>query len=253
MKVVIVEDEIAASDNLQHLLNEIHPDIEVLTVLDSVRSSIAYFSNPNDAELVFMDIHLADGISFEIFEQVKVNVPVIFTTAYDQYAIKAFKVNSVDYLLKPIEEEELATAIGKFKSSNLATPKPNIELDGLLELLNTKKKTYKSTYLVHHRDELLPIKTDNFAYFYIDTGIVKGVTITNKTYIIDDKLEDIENELDPSKFHRFNRQFIISKSAIANVKFYFNGKLVVNVNPPTQDKIVVSKAKATEIKNWINS
>ncbi|WP_353780006.1 LytTR family transcriptional regulator DNA-binding domain-containing protein [Winogradskyella sp. 3972H.M.0a.05] len=253
MKVVIVEDEITASENLKYLLDSIDSNIEVLTVLDSVRASIEYFSKPIEAELVFMDIHLADGISFEIFDKVRIDAPIIFTTAYDQYAIKAFKVNSVDYILKPIEEEELGNAIDKFKNMTPTKAKGNVEIDSLIELLNANKKTYKSTYLVHHRDELLPVKSDDFAYFYIDTSIVKGVTNTNKTYIIDKKLEDIESELDPAKFHRFNRQFIINKNAIANVKFYFNGKLVINVNPPFEDRIVVSKAKATEIKNWINS
>ena len=252
MKVVIVEDEIAASDNLIHLLNTIDSNIEVLKVLDSVKSSIKYFSEEHEADLIFMDIHLADGISFEIFDAVTLNAPIIFTTAYDQYAIKAFKVNSVDYLLKPIDEDELSNAIQKFKSES-TKDQSNTQIDGLLELLQNKSKSYKKTYLVHHRDELLPIKTDDIAYFYIETGIVKGVTSTNKSYIIDKKLEDIENELNPENFHRINRQFIINKEAIANVKVYFNGKLVINVNPPFSDRIVISKAKASEVKNWINS
>lgn len=252
MKVVIVEDEIAASDNLIHLINSIDPSIEVLKVLDSVKASIEYFSNTNDADLIFMDIHLADGISFEIFEAITPAAPIIFTTAYDQYAIKAFKVNSIDYLLKPIDEEELENAIQKFKNES-SKDKSNTQIDGLLELLQNKSKSYKKTYLVHHRDELLPIKTDDIAYFYIENSIVKGVTNTNKSYVIDKKLEDIENELNPNHFHRVNRQFIINKEAIANVKFYFNGKLVINIKPAFTDRIVISKAKASEVKNWINS
>ncbi|MEC3906792.1 LytTR family DNA-binding domain-containing protein [Tamlana sp. 2201CG12-4] len=252
MKVVIVEDEIAASENLTYLINTIDPNIEILTVLDSVKSSVDYFSKGTEADLIFMDIHLADGISFEIFEQVSLSTPVIFTTAYDQYAIKAFKVNSIDYLLKPINEEELEEAINKFKSQSKSEQPVDNQIEGLMQLLQTKNKAYKTTYLVHHRDELLPIKTEDIAYFYIETGIVKGVTFTNKSYIIDKKLEDIESELNPELFYRINRQFIINRNAVANIKFYFNGKLIVNVNPPFSERIVVSKAKASDVKNWMN-
>lgn len=253
MKVVIVEDELAASENLAYLINNIDSNIEILTVLDSVKSSVEYFSNGTEAELVFMDIHLADGISFEIFDQISLDIPVIFTTAYDQYAIKAFKVNSVDYLLKPINEEELSEAIGKFKSKlNLGQSNTN-QLEGLMQLLSSQNKSYKSTYLVHHRDELLPVKTEDLAYFYIDTGVVKGVTFFNKTYNIEKKLEDIEHELNPEIFHRINRQFIVNRGAVANVKFYFNGKLILNTNPPFSERIVISKAKASEVKQWLNS
>lgn len=253
MKVVIVEDEIAASENLAYLINGIDPSIEILTVLDSVKSSVDYFSKESEAELVFMDIHLADGISFEIFDQVALKIPVIFTTAYDQYAVKAFKVNSIDYLLKPINEEELSDAINKFKSKSKNNEPSSNQLEGLMQLLQTKNKSYKTTYLVHQRDELLPIKTDDIAYFYIETGIVKGTTFANKSYIIDKKIEDIESELNPELFHRINRQFVINRNAITNIKFYFNGKLIINVNPPFSERVVASKAKASEIKNWMNS
>lgn len=253
MKVVIVEDEIAASENLAYLINAIDSNIEILTVLDSVKSSVDYFSKGTEAELVFMDIHLADGISFEIFDQVTLDIPVIFTTAYDQYAIKAFKVNSIDYLLKPINEEELSESIDKFKSKLNEGQSSNNQLEGLMQLLSIKNKSYKTTYLVHHRDELLPVKTEDLAYFYIDTGVVKGVTFTNKSYSIDKKLEDIERELNPELFHRINRQFIVNRSAVANVKFYFNGKLILNVNPSFSERIVISKAKASEVKQWLNS
>ncbi|WP_298530749.1 LytTR family DNA-binding domain-containing protein [uncultured Algibacter sp.] len=252
MKVVIVEDEIPAGENLTYLIRSVDPDIEILGVLDSVKSSVAYFSEETEADLIFMDIHLADGISFEIFDQVALKTPVVFTTAYDQYAIKAFKVNSVDYLLKPINEEELAEAINKFKTRSVKSSANNNQLEGIMQLIQTKTKSYKTTYLVHHRDELLPIKADDIAYFYIETGIVKALTFTNKSYVIDKKLEDIESELNPELFHRINRQFIVNRNAVTNIKFYFNGKLIMNVNPPSSERIVISKAKASEVKNWMN-
>ncbi|OUS00447.1 hypothetical protein A9Q86_10775 [Flavobacteriales bacterium 33_180_T64] len=253
MKVVIVEDEIAASENLAYLLNSIDPEIEVIKVLDSVKSAIAYFTEAYGASLIFMDIHLADGIAFEIFKQIDIKTPIIFTTAYDQYAIQAFKVNSIDYILKPISKEELSEAIDKFKTSYKTTKKATNDIDSLLEMLQTKTTNYKSTYLVQKRDELLPIKITDIAYFYIDIGIVKATTFDNQTYIINKKLEDIELELNPSNFHRVNRQFILNREAIVNMKFYFNSKLIININPPYEDRIIVSKAKSNEVKNWINS
>ncbi|TGV03528.1 LytR/AlgR family response regulator transcription factor [Flavivirga rizhaonensis] len=253
MKVIIVEDELAASEQLTYLINNIDPSIEILTVLDSVKSAIDYFSNPTEAVLVFMDIHLADGISFEIFEQVTINIPIIFTTAYDQYAIKAFKVNSIDYLLKPINEEELSSSIKKFKTkANIDTTSYD-NIQQLVQLMKSKSQVFRTTFLVHQRDELIPVKVEDIAYFYIESSIIKAVTLKNQTYILDKKLEDIENELDPFKFHRVNRQVIVNKNAINNIKFYFNGKLILNVNPPFKERIVISKAKSSEIKEWINS
>lgn len=253
MKVLIIEDEPAASEDLTYLLRSIDPNIEVVAVLDSVKASIAFFSKPHVAELVFMDIHLADGISFEIFEQARIDIPVVFTTAYNQYALKAFKFNSIDYLLKPIDKEELADALQQFKVQNKGKGIDDRQVKGLLDLIGTKRKKYKTTFLVPHRDELIPLKTENIAYFRIDTGVVKAITNENTSFAIEDKLEDIEEELDDSLFYRANRQFIIGKDAVVNLKTYFNGKLIVVVNPVCDERIVVSKAKAAEFKDWLGS
>ncbi len=253
MKVVIVEDEITASDNLRYLLSAIDPAIEVVTVLDTVKSCIDYFSKPTDAVLVFMDIHLGDGLSFEIFDHVDLGVPIIFTTAYDEYALKAFTVNSIDYILKPVHQDELARALEKFRSLTRTQSPSKTNLADVLRLFRGQQKTYKSNYLISHRDELIPIKTEDIAYFYIDTGIVKVVTLQNKVFSMDKKLEDLEQELNPNLFDRANRQFIINRNAIAKIKHYFGGKLIVNVNPPTAERIVVSKAKATQFKSWVGS
>lgn len=252
MRVIIIEDEVTASDNLAYLLKKIDTSIEVVKVLDSVKSAIMYFSETVDVTLVFMDIHLADGISFEIFDKASIDAPIIFTTAYDQYAIKAFKVNSVDYLLKPIDQEELAAAITKFKNQTQTSNKVSNQINDVVQFLQNSSKSYKNMYLVHHKDELLPLSTDDISYFFIDTGMVKAITTENKGYIIDKKLEDIEEELDPEKFFRANRQFIIQKKAIVKIKYYFNGKLIININPVSKERIVVSKAKATNFKNWLS-
>jgi len=254
MKVIIVEDEVLASENLIYLLKNIDPNIEVLKVLDSVKSSINFFSKPNEADLIFMDIHLADGLSFEIFDKVTVKTPLIFTTAYDQYAIKAFKVNSVDYLLKPLNEEELGDAIIKFNSIIKTEPTiNNSQIESVLQLLNSNNKIFKSTYLVQSKDELIPLKVTDIAYFYIELGIIKAITLDNKSFIINEKLETIIEEIDTSKFYRVNRQFVVNREAVLKIKFYFNGKLVLKTNPPFKERIIVSKAKATEFKNWMNN
>jgi len=253
MRVLIIEDEISASENLAYLLGNLDETIEVVDVLDSVKASVSYFGQPRDIDLVFSDIHLADGLSFEIFDQVKIDSPIIFTTAYDQYTLKAFKLNSIDYLLKPIDEEELSASLEQFKKQIKNKGLVDDQVTGLLNLIKTQSKTYKSTFLVSHRDQLIPLSTDQLAYCYIDTGVVKAKTKDNQTYILDKKLEDLENELDPDIFCRVNRQFIICKNAISNIKYYFGGKLIVNVLPSFEERIIISKAKATEFKKWMDS
>ncbi|MDG1804956.1 LytTR family DNA-binding domain-containing protein [Flavicella sp.] len=254
MKVVIVEDEIAASDNLTYILKSINSEIEVLNVIDSVADAIDYFSNPTEAVLVFMDIHLADGISFEIFEKVKIEIPIIFTTAYDQYAIQAFKVNSLDYLLKPVSEEDMEGALQKYEKASANSVAIEDQLKGVMSLLQAStNNNYKLSYLIQKRDELIPIKVADIAYFFIDMGIVKAVTFEKQEYTLNKKLETIEEELDPTNFTRVNRQYILNKQSIDKLKFHFNGKLIVDVHPKTEERIIVSKLKASEIKAWLNS
>lgn len=253
MKVIIVEDELAASDNLSYLLTKIDPDIEVIQILDTVKATVDFFSKPHDGVLVFMDIHLADGISFEIFDQVNINIPIIFTTAYDQYALKAFKVNSIDYLLKPIDKEELSDALDRFNALNQQKGIDDVQIQSLLHLIQTKPANFKQTFLVGVGDQLLPVKTADIAYFFIDTGVVKAVTVQNRSYVLDIKLEDVEEALDPSVFYRANRQFIVRREAITAIKFHFNSKLLVDVHPVCSERIVVSKAKASDFKSWVGS
>lgn len=253
MNVVIVEDELAASDNLSYLLKSIDSTIQVIKVLDSVKASVAFFSQPQKAELVFMDIHLADGVSFEIFDQVSINIPVIFTTAYNQYTLKAFKVNSIDYLLKPLDQDELSDALQQFKEQKPDTSIANDQIMGLLDLVKEKERSYKTTFLITHRDQLIPLKTKDIAYFQIDTGVVKATTFDSKSYIIDSKLEELEEELDPNNFYRINRQCILRRDALARIKQYFNGKLIVEVTPVSKEQIIVSKAKAPDFKTWVAS
>ncbi len=251
MNVVIVEDELAASDNLTYLLQSIDNKINVIKVLDSVKASISFFSKPQTAELVFMDIHLADGISFDIFEKVSISIPVIFTTAYNQYTLKAFKVNSIDYLLKPLDLDELSDALLQFKEQKQDNGIADDQIKGLLDLV--KEKNYKTTFLINHRDQLIPVKTQDIAYFIIDTGVVKATAFDSKSYVMDSTLEELEEELDPNNFYRINRQCILRRDALAKIKQYFNGKLIVEVAPVSEERIVVSKAKAADFKTWVAS
>ena len=252
MKVVIVEDEISAAENLIELLKIVAPDAEVVTTLDSLKKSVAYFQQDVPIDLVFMDIHLADGISFEIFDAVDLKIPVIFTTAYDQYALKAFKVNSLDYLLKPIDETELKAAIDQYQQQ--ANPKmEDGALEALRSLFTQAPKKFRTTFLVNQRDGMIPIKTEDIAFFYIEDSIVYATTMKNQKVAIDKKLEEIEEELDPQQFKRVNRQFIVNREALVNIKYYFNGKLIVNTQPPAKERMVVSKARATEFKTWVDN
>jgi len=252
MRVVILEDEKSAAEYLKQLLGEVDPSVEVDTIIDTVSGAVAYFKKERDIELAFFDIHLADGNSFDIFKEVDINTPLIFTTAYDEYALKAFKVNSIDYLLKPIDEDELREAIEKFKSSNRSLRMPKA-FESVLEILGKVSKKYKSTFLVQQRDKLIPIDVADIAYITIDASIVKAVTFEGKSYIIDEKLEEIEAGLNPDQFFRANRQFIIQRRAIANLTIYFNGKLILNIDPKPEERIIISKAKAPQLKDWINS
>ena len=253
MKVVIVEDERAASENLIYHLRRLEPAIEILETLDSVKSAVAFFSSPNEAELVFMDIHLADGLSFEIFDRVSLKAPVIFTTAYDQYALKAFKVHSIDYLLKPISQQELGDALRQFKTQLHGKADMDKQLERLLGLMDIRKRAYKTTILVSQRDQLVPLKSESIAYLHIETGIVKLVTRDNQLFLLDKTLEEMENELDPDIFCRLNRQCLANREAITNITQYFNGKLIVKLDPPLKERVVVSKAKAREFKEWLGS
>lgn len=252
MNIVIIEDESTAAKNLKYLLKEIEPSIVIKATIETVKEALDFFNKPHHIDLAFFDIHLADGNSFEIFEKTKIHIPIIFTTAYDEYAIKAFKVNSIGYLLKPIDEDELKGALSKYKNSQQITPLTN-QFQQMLQLLNAEKKVYKNVYLIQQRDNLIPLNVDNVAYFVLDAGIVKAVTLDDKSLILDKKMEDLEEELNPSYFFRANRQYIVQRKAIENLQLYFNRKMILNVTPKAPEQIIISKVKAPQLKSWIHN
>ena len=250
MKAVIVEDEIIAAQNLQRLISQINKDIEILTILQSVEDSIEWFSLNPSPDLVFMDIHLSDGASFAIFEKVKIHAPIIFTTAYDEYALKAFEVNSIDYLLKPINSKDLERAINKFSRLNKAQSSNEDVISNMLAMLKKEKEVYKSFYLIPHKDKFIPLSVNDIAYIYSENKAAKMVTFDNRTYFENTSLDEIQRQLNPVKFFRANRQFIISHKAIKDITMWFDSKLSVNLSVDIPEKIIVSRMRASEFKDW---
>lgn len=248
MKAVIIEDESLAAQALQTLVQDIHPETEILTVLQTIEESVEWFESNPMPDLVFMDIHLADGSSFAIFEKTDITCPIIFTTAYDEYALKAFEVNSIDYLLKPINKTDLERALNKYNAFNSKSNKA--ALDGLLAQMGGLKKKYKTCFLIPERDKLIPLATSNIAYFFIDTKMVKAISMDGHNYYLNQTLDEIMAQLDPEQFFRANRQFIISRAAVKDISIWFGNKLAINLTVPVPEKIVVSKAKVGEFKTW---
>jgi len=255
MKIVIIEDEPKIAENLKLILMEIDSSISVIKILSSVKSSIEWLRvNQSSCDLLFMDINLTDGLSFEIFNQIESNTPIIFVTAYDKYALDAFKVNGVDYILKPFDKTKIKQSLKKLKTITQTDSKPlNVEsLQYLLEIVGSKTITNKrKSYLVYSQDKLIPLPVDDICWFNKSNQITYACTSSNKKYIIEDTLDKIQNEVSSLKFYRANRQFIVRKSAIDNIAMYFNGRLIVNISPKPEEKIIISKAKSRDFKNWL--
>ena len=252
MKAVIVEDEIFAAQSLQRLIHEIDASIEILSTLQSIDESVEWFRMHPIPDLVFMDIHLADGSSFSIFEEVNITCPIVFTTAYDEYALKAFEVNSIDYLLKPINRKDLERAINKYKNLMPLSPDNNTELiNKLITSIKEGERCYKSYFLVPKKDKLIPLATVDIAYICVDAKMVKAVGYDNKIYYLDRSLDELSVQLNPADFFRANRQYIIARKAVKDLAIWFSGKMIVNLSIHLPERIVVSKVKVSELKRWM--
>lgn len=252
MKVVIIEDEKLAANHLEKMIVKYDPSVEVLVKLESVEESIEWFSNNADPDLIFLDIHLDDGLSFSIFEKVKVNSPIIFTTAYDEYAIKAFKMKSIDYLLKPILPEELYRAIDKYKEWT-KPEHPVVDMQALLELITRNEPVYKSRFSITVGEKIKSVSMDQVAYFYSTQGITFLVTNDNLHYPIDLSLEQLADQTDPKEFFRINRQFIIRLKSIRNVHVFPKSRLKVDLYPAYDGEVFVSIDKVTRFKAWLDA
>ena len=251
MKALIIEDEVLAAQSLQKLITEVAPDTQIVDVLQSIEESVAWFNENTMPDLVFMDIHLADGSSFAIFEKTQITCPIIFTTAYDEYALKAFEVSSIDYLLKPINRNDLERAMNKYNALVGEKTGNKEAIENLLSQIGLKKN-YKSCFLVPERDKLIPLSTSNIAYIYIDTKTVKTIALDEHVYYMSQTLDEIMSQLNPDDFFRANRQFIVSRKAIKDITVWIGNKLSLNLLVKVPEKIIISKAKVSEFKEWFS-
>jgi two-component system, LytTR family, response regulator LytT len=254
MKVLIIEDESPAAARLQSLLHDVDPAIEVAEVLDSVELAVQHLKVASDYDVIFMDIHLADGRSFAIFDAVEVKIPVVFTTAYDQYAMQAFDVNGIDYLLKPVHKNRLVQALEKLKDieTHFAKNHPAIAIDKLMNYIaQTSEKAYKTRFLVTKGESLLPINIEQVAYFFAQDKFVFLVTDDKQQHILNASLDELAAKLNPKQFFRANRQFIVSLKSVKKVHYYFNYKLKIELTPPCTDEVLVSRARISDFKLWL--
>ena len=249
MKILIIEDEKLSAEHLCNLLRKIDTDIEVLDTFDTIRKSITSFKNGVKADLLFLDIHLADGLSFDIFNEIVVDTPVIFTTAYDEYAIRAFKLNSVDYLLKPIGLDELKNALDKFKKYNRNDY--SVILDNIVHAYHNINKQYKSRFMIKVGETIVSVKTSDVAHFLFEEGIVLLATTTNHLYPVDFTLDQLESLLDPAEFFRINRKAIIHINSIQKTGTYFNSRLKITSTHLQDENSIVSRERVNDFKEWL--
>jgi DNA-binding LytR/AlgR family response regulator len=253
-KLVIIEDEPLAADRLQKQLEKLAIETEVLVVLESVSQATKWFMQNPAPDLVLSDIQLGDGISFQIFEKQLVTCPIIFTTSYDEFAIRAFKVQSIDYLLKPVKQEELERAFHKFQAQQKVALAPWEEFQQKIGLIMNQieptKGQYRERFVVKQADQLIPVSTNEIAYFFTRNDWVCLSTHAGKQHIIDFKLEELGEMVDPKLFFRLNRQFLAAASSIQKAHNHLNGKLKLELHPAPEDEVFVSREKAQGFKSW---
>ncbi|QHT69185.1 response regulator transcription factor [Rhodocytophaga rosea] len=254
MKVLIIEDEAPAARRLQLLLKDVDSSLEIIATTDSIISSVQWLNTNPAPDLIFMDIQLADGLSFEIFSRTTIQAPVIFTTAYDEYSLQAFKANGIDYLLKPVEISALAESIQKLNTlkEQFTRQTERKNLESLLKTLRPEQPTYKSRFLVKIGDRLIFIPSTEIAYFMAEEKIVLIITMDNKKYIADHSLDELEPMMNPKDFFRLNRQFLAHIQSIKNINQYFNGKLKLTLQPSPVQEVLVSRERASTFKRWLD-
>ena len=251
MRTLIIEDEKAALRNLKAAMQEVDTDFDIVGETDSVTDTLEWFASHSMPELVFMDIHLADGSAFGIFEQVDITCPIIFTTAYDEYALQAFRVNSIAYLLKPISSADLQMAIDKLKLLGGAKAEgTKTDFQAVMHALK-REEGYKTHFLVPVKgDRFVPVSVDQISYFYISDGVVKAVLQSSETFIFQQTLDELAELLNPRQFFRANRQYIIAHKAVVGVSLWFGGRMVLQLTPPADEKVIISKARVPAFREW---
>jgi len=254
MKILIVEDEELAVKKLQKTLLSIDRMVEVVGVTDSIKSTVDFLKQNTPPDLILMDIELADGQSFEVFNMVTVKNPVIFITSYDEYALKAFKVNSVDYLLKPVQKDELEAALNKYKELNAAdNNKGSSDINNLIKELQSKlqPKEYRKRFLVKQAQKLVSIEVDDIAYFYSDGRLNFFKTRDNRKFVVDYTMDELSDMLDPEKYFRISRSFYVSVDSIDQIHDYFGNRLLLNLTPAVDKEALVSREKVMDFKKWM--
>lgn len=250
MKVLIIEDETAAARNLQSMLESIEPDIEVVGITESIIDTIDWFAENPMPDIVFMDIHIADGESFRIFDSVDITAPIIFTTAYDQYALEAFKVNSIDYLLKPLKEEDLHRAMDKWRR---ITHTERNEYRHRIDTMISEQHQRSDMFLVHVKDKIVPLQAADIAYFYTSNERVTAHLLDGTSLPMDKTLEALQSSLSEHDFFRANRQFIVARKAVKDISVWFGSRLSLNLTVEIPERIVISKARVPEFKRWLTA
>lgn len=252
MRILIIEDEHYAAKRLQNLILEELPDAKIVGVLDTVQDSVEWLSSHIEPHLIFMDIQLADGLSFQIFEKIKVACPIIFTTAYDEYALNAFKVNSIDYLLKPIEDSALQAALKKYQQIFPANSR-SINWENIMVDMFDSKDHYKQRFLIKSGSAYAYLVTKDIKFLYSEDGLSFAVNEHGKKFHIDNTLDKIEKSLDPKKFYRISRKYIIGLGAIHRVHAYFNQRLKIETDIKSEEELVVARERVKDFKNWLDS
>lgn len=251
MKVLIVEDEYGALQNLLSILPEVDSSIEVIAEFETVEETVKWLKEGHKPNLGFFDIRIADGLSFQIFEEVDINFPVIFTTAYDEFALEAFKVKGIDYLMKPIDKKELESSLTRFSPLFIQNETQGKSLNKIESIGEKFKNSYNQSFLVFIRDRILPIRTSDIAYFMLDNGYTICTTFKGRSYKIDLSLNKIQQQLNPKTFFRANRQFLVSRNSIKSAIVYGNRKLKLEIEPKSKADIIISKMNSLKFKKWI--
>jgi len=251
MKVLIIEDEPHNAQTLSEIIVQLRPGTIILEIIESIEQAVKYLTNPNNIpDLIFADIQLADGLSFEIFSRIKIKCPAIFCTAYDQYTMQAFKTNGIEYILKPVKVEDVEAAIIKYESLK-ETLNPDTEIVNLLKQAFNKKESFKTSILVHFKESFIPVAVNKIAFFVVENEILYIYTLDNQRYPVFKSMSEIESSIDPSLVFRINRQVLINRNAIKEVQPYFNRKVIIKTDVKTNEQLIVSRLKVTEFMNWI--
>jgi two-component system, LytTR family, response regulator LytT len=252
MNVIIIEDEQPAARRLERLLLEEKRDIHLLQIIDSVEDAVTFFESGKQPDLVFMDIQLGDGLSFDIFERTRVKAPVIFTTAYDHYAVKAFKVNSIDYLLKPIEPLELRQALEKFSTLFEQKTLHDFDYSAVLKHIGHATNKFRKRFLIKTAGRLAFVNVEDIAYFFSDDGNSFVVTHDNQRFLLESILEEIESELNPDDFFRISRKMIVALKSIGKIEPYFNNRFELKLEPVFDEEVIVSRQRSAEFRKWLD-